>query len=127
MPISDSFDNAKNFAIETAQYAAQKTKKLAAIAKLNLAIYAEEEKIKKAERELGVIFYRDYAVGAELDDAEYLHVCKKIEEAKELIAKLQEKIAALHEEDKAPCTDAPTAAEPEPEDAAAEPDAAPGE
>ena len=124
MPISDSFDNAKNFAIETAQYAAQKTKKLAAIAKYNLAIYAEEEKIKKAERELGGIFYRDYAVGAELDDAEYLPLCKKIDESKKLIAELQDKIEELRQESDGEPAAAP-AAEPEivPEPVCEEPEA----
>lgn len=115
MPITDSLDNAKNFAIETAQYAAQKAKTLAAIAKYNLAIYAEEEKIKKAERELGGIFYRDYAVGAELDDAEYLPLCKKIDDAKKLIAELQDKIAELREE----TDEQPAEAQPAEEPAAA--------
>ena len=122
MPISDSLDNAKNFAIETAQYAAQKTKTLASIAKCNLAVYAEEEKIKKAERELGGIFYRDYAVGAELDDAEYLPICKRIDESKKLIAELQDRIEALREETEGAQPEAAPEAVPE-----AAPEAAPAE
>ena len=72
MRFSENFEAAKNMAVEAAQTAAAKAKELAAIAKANISIYAEEDKVKKAEIELGKLYYRDYAVGEEMDSAEYL-------------------------------------------------------
>ena len=46
MGFNESFEAAKNFAVSAAQAAAQKAKVLAAIAKTNVSIYAEEDKIK---------------------------------------------------------------------------------
>ena len=70
MRFSENFEAAKNIAVEAAQTAAAKAKELAAVAKANISIYAEEDKVKKAEIELGKLYYRDYAVGEELDTAE---------------------------------------------------------
>lgn len=95
MSFTDNFENAKNIAREAAQTAAAKAKELAAIAKDNIAIYAEEDKVKKAEIELGKLYYRDYAVGEEPDTAEYLPWCQKIDESKKAIAELKDHIAAL--------------------------------
>ena len=67
MSFSENFEAAKNLAMEAAQTAAAKAKELAAVAKANISIYAEEDKVKKAEIELGKLYYRDYAVGEELD------------------------------------------------------------
>ena len=95
------FDNLSNLcekAGEAAQVAAKKTKKLAEIAKANVSIYAEEDKIKKAEAELGKLYYRDFAVGEEMDAAEYLPWCQKIDEAKQTIADLQDYIEELKAE-----------------------------
>ena len=82
MSFSENFEAAKNLAMEAAQTAAAKAKELAAVAKANISIYAEEDKVKKAEIELGKLYYRDYAVGEELDSAEYLPWCQKIDESK---------------------------------------------
>ena len=49
MRFSENFEAAKNMAVEAAQTAAAKAKELAAIAKANISIYAEEDKVKKAE------------------------------------------------------------------------------
>ena len=68
MRFSENFEAAKNIAVEAAQTAAAKAKELAAVAKANISIYAEEDKVKKAEIELGKLYYRDYAVGEELKD-----------------------------------------------------------
>ena len=95
MRFSENFEAAKNMAVEAAQTAAAKAKELAAVAKANIAIYAEEDKIKKAEVELGKLYYRDYAVGEEMDSAEYLPWCQKIDESKQTIAALQDQIAQL--------------------------------
>ena len=89
MRFSENFEAAKNMAVEAAQTAAAKAKELAAVAKANISIYAEEDKVKKAEIELGKLYYRDYAVGEELDTAEYLPWCQKIDESKKAIAELR--------------------------------------
>ena len=85
MGFNESFEAAKSFAVNAAQTAVQKAKVLAAIAKTNVSIYAEEDKIRKAEAQLGKLYYRDYAVGEEMDSAEYLPWCQKIDESKKLI------------------------------------------
>ena len=99
MRFSENFEAAKNMAVEAAQTAAAKAKELAAVAKANIAIYAEEDKVKKAEIELGKLYYRDYAVGEELDTAEYLPWCQKIDESKKLIEELKDYIDSLKQED----------------------------
>ncbi len=110
MNLSENLENAKNLAVNAAQAAAKKAKELAAIAKANVAIYTEEDKVRKAERELGKLYYRDYAVGEEQDSAEYLPWCQKIDESKQVIAKLQDEIAQLRAQEAAeeaaepPCT-----------------------
>ena len=109
MSFSENFETAKNLAMEAAQTAAAKAKELAAVAKANISIYAEEDKVKKAEIELGKLYYRDYAVGEELDSAEYLPWCQKIDESKKAIADLKDYIASLRtEEEPAETEDAPT-------------------
>ena len=103
MRFSENFEAAKNMAVEAAQTAAAKAKELAAIAKANISIYAEEDKVKKAEIELGKLYYRDYAVGEEMDSAEYLPWCQKIDESKKAIAeakKYGEVIVAASSKDK---------------------------
>jgi hypothetical protein len=114
MNFSETYETAKAFAVETAQQAAKKTKQLAAIAKANLSIYAEDDKIKKAELQLGKLYYRDYAVGEEMDNAEYLPWCQKIDESKKLIAELKDYIDELKAEapEDVP-VDAPVEAAPE--------------
>lgn len=82
-------DDLKDTALLAAQQAAAKAKNLAAIAKANLAIVNEEGKIRKAQLELGKLFYRDYAVGAEMDSAEYLPWCEKINESNAVIEDLR--------------------------------------
>lgn len=84
-----NFDEWKDSAVSAAQSAAQKAKELATAAKANLSIMAEEAKIRKAQLELGKLFYRDYAVGAEMDSAEYLPWCRKIDESNAIISDLR--------------------------------------
>ncbi len=45
------------------------------------------------------LYYRDYAVGEELDTAEYLPWCQKIDESKKAIAELKDFIASLREDE----------------------------
>ena len=99
MRFSENFEAAKNMAVEAAQTAAAKAKELAAVAKANISIYAADDKVKKAEIELGKLYYRDSAVGEELDTAEYLPWCQKIDESKKTIAELKDFIASLREDE----------------------------
>lgn len=98
MALKESFENFRDIASEAAQTAAKKTKKLAEIAKANLSIYSEEDKIKKAYAELGKLYYRDYVVGEELDEAEYLPWCQRIDESKQAVADLRDYIEILKTE-----------------------------
>ena len=97
MNLSENFESVKNFAMGAAQTATQKAKVLAAVAKANVSIYAEEDKIRKAEAQLGKLYYRDYAVSEEMDSAEYLPWCQKIDESKQLIEQLRAYISELKE------------------------------
>ena len=123
MNFSENLKNAKNFAIETALAAKDKATQLAAIAKANIAIYAEEDKIKKAQQQLGQLYYRDYAVGEEMDSAEYLPWCSKIDESNAIIAEQRDRIAELRARDAA----VDTAEEAVEETAEAEEETAPAE
>lgn len=98
MAFFDSIDSIREKAAEAAQTAAKKTKKLAEIAKANVSIYSEEDKIKKAQQELGKLYYRDYVVGEDMDEAEYLPWCQQIDEAKQTIADLRDYIDDLKAE-----------------------------
>ena len=92
MAFSDNFDAIKNYATNAAQAAAKKTKKLASIAKANIAILAEEDKVKKAQLELGKVYYKDFILNEEPDQAEYLPWCEKITASLKLIDDLKESI-----------------------------------
>lgn len=110
MNLTENFESVKKFAVDAAQTAAQKAKILAAVAKANVSIYAEEDKIRKAEAQLGKLYYRDYAVGEEMDTAEYLPWCQKIDESKKLIAELKDYIDDVKATDEVPA-EAPAASE----------------
>lgn len=97
--INETLETAKNIACEAAQVAADKAKELAGITKCKLDILAEQEKVRKAENELGKLCYRDYAVQEEADNAEYLPWLEKIDASKQLIAQLEEKIEKLRARD----------------------------
>ena len=85
----DGLDSLRDKAVEAAQFAARKTKKLAEIAKTNLAIHAEKDKIKKAQLELGKLYYRDHCQAGSRNEEEYLPWCKKIDECRQTIRDLR--------------------------------------
>lgn len=95
MSFNEYFETIKGMAVEGAQTAVKKTKQIASIAKANLAIRGEEEKIKKAQIELGKLYYKDYIVGEEPDAAEYTPWCEKISESKIAIEDLKITIEEL--------------------------------
>ena len=90
-----NFENIKEKAVDVAQTAAQKTKDLASIARAKLSILTEEDKIRKAQLEIGKLYYRDYVLGEEMDNAEYLPWCDKITESKAVIEDLKDMIDDL--------------------------------
>ena len=73
--------------------------KKAAIIGGKKALAAAEDKIRKAEAQLGKLYYRDYAVGEEMDSAEYLPWCQKIDESKKLIEELKDYIDSLKQDE----------------------------
>lgn len=85
----------KGMAVEGAQTAVKKTRQLASVAKANLAIRTEEEKIKKAQIELGKLYYKDYIVGQTPDPAVYTPWCERISESKIAIEDLKIAIEEL--------------------------------
>ena len=84
-----NLDELKNKALDVAQVAAQKTKDYAAIAKARMAIATEREHIRRAQQELGKLYYRDYVLEEEADTAEYLPWCDKITESRTTIEELK--------------------------------------
>ena len=98
MALSDNFETIKEFAAGAAQTAAKKTRQLATIAKDNLAIFAEEEKIKKAQQELGKLYYKDFVMEEEPDEAEYLPWCEKITQSRKTIEALRIEIEQMRAE-----------------------------
>ena len=98
MALSDNFETIKEFAAGAAQTAAKKTRQLATIAKDNLAIFAEEEKIKKAQQELGKLYYKDFVMEEEPDEAEYLPWCEKITQSRKTIEALRTEIEQMRAE-----------------------------
>lgn len=113
MAFTDNLEALKGYAANAAQSAAKKTKQLATIAKANLEIKSEEEKIKKAQIELGKVYYKDYILEEEPDEAEYLPWCDKISESLKLIDNLRTVIEMARAEEEASC-DEPVDAESEP-------------
>ena len=89
MTWSENLGALKSMATDAAQAVGKKTKELASAAKVSFAIRTEEEKIKKAQLELGKLYYRDFVVGEEPDAAEYLPWCEKITESKQTIEDLK--------------------------------------
>ena len=92
---NEIFDTVKEKVTQGAQAASQKTKDLTAIAKANDAIKNEESKIRKAETELGKLYYADYTVGSTPEGDAYTPWCEKITEAKAAIEEQKALIEAL--------------------------------
>ena len=91
------WNNIKEKATETAAAAAELAKNAAKTAKLNLQIAAEQDKIKKAQLELGKLCHQDYTAGGEGDLAAYLPWHQKIDESAAKIAQMREELRALRQ------------------------------
>lgn len=92
MAFSENLGALKEVAAGVAQTAAQKTRLVGMIAKNNLTILAEEDKIKKAQTELGKLYYKDFIMEEEPDEAEYLPWCDKITACRKNIESLKAEI-----------------------------------
>ena len=92
MAFSDRFESLKGFAASASQSAAKRSKKLATMAKANIAIQQEEVKVKKAQYELGKVFYKNFVSGEETDMSEYLPLCEKITTSLNIIEGLKAEI-----------------------------------
>lgn len=90
--MNEGFESILNALTGVAQSAVSKAKSLSSIAKSNVSILTEQEKLKKAYAELGKLYYRDYITGEEPDDAEYLPLCDNITELVKTIQTLRESI-----------------------------------
>ena len=92
---SKAFGNLANVFGDAAKATADKTKQMSEIAKLNLKIKTEEDKIKKAQAELGKLYYNDFEAGLPIESENYLPVCNQIRDAKEAIAQYRASIEEL--------------------------------
>ena len=95
MNFNVDFTNIKEKAANAAGTAKKKAAALAAIAKANVSVYAEEDKIRKAEAELGRLYYNDFVTGNGADTEAYLPICDRITESKNTIQDLKAAIAEL--------------------------------
>ncbi len=100
MSFQDNFEAFSGKVTEAAQLAAQKAKDLALIARAKVQILSEEDKIKKAQIELGRLSYRDFVAGAEPERGEYLPWYEKITESKKAIQELRTTIEAIRNSDR---------------------------
>lgn len=123
MAFSDRFESLKGFAANASQSAAKRSRKLATMAKANIAIQQEEVKVKKAQYELGKVFYKNFISGEDADMSEYLPLCEKITTSLNIIEGLKAEIEQAKAGDEAAVEEAP--AEEAPAEEAAE--AAPAE
>ena len=83
-----------------ADTAVSKTRTMASIGRVKLAISSEEDKLKKAYTELGRLFYRDYQAQAEADMTEYQPWCDRAADAREQIQRLTQELEQLKAEGK---------------------------
>ena len=121
MAFSDRFESLKGFAASASQSAAKRSKKLATMAKANIAIQQEEVKVKKAQYELGKVFYKNFVSGEETDMSEYLPLCEKITTSLNIIEGLKAEIEQAKAGDEPAVEEEAPAAEAPAEEAPAEP------
>ncbi len=86
--------------VSAADAAVSKTRTMASIGRVKLAISSEEDKLKKAYTEMGRLFYRDYQAQAEADMTEYQPWCDRAADAREQIQRLTRELEQLKAEGK---------------------------
>ena len=110
MAFSDNFEALRGFATNAAQSAAKRSKRLATMAKANVAIQQEEVKVRKAQLELGKVFYKNFVSGEEAGMDEYLPLCEKITASLKVIEGLKAEIEQAKSGAEAPAPEAPAEA-----------------
>ena len=110
MAFSDNIEALRGFATNAAQSAAKRSKRLATMAKANVAIQQEEVKVRKAQVELGKVVYKNFVAGEEADMAEYLPLCEKITASLKIIEGLKAEIEQAKSGAEAPAPEAPAEA-----------------
>lgn len=93
--LSKAFGSIANAVSDAAKTTADKAKQMTEIAKLNLKISAEEDKIKKAQMQLGEAYYNDFEAGLPIEGENFLSLCEQIRLAKEAIADYRTAVEAL--------------------------------
>ncbi|HHV59915.1 MAG TPA: zinc ribbon domain-containing protein [Clostridiaceae bacterium] len=88
------FDNLSKKVSNTAKSAAKKSSNLVEIAKLNMNISSEEDKINKLYAEIGKIAYSSYSAGKEVPE-EYKTQCESIKTCLDNIKNFKKQIMAL--------------------------------
>ncbi len=83
-----------------ADTAVSKTRTMASIGRVKLAISSEEDKLKKSYIEMGRLFYRDYQAQAEADMTEYQPWCDRAADARAQIQRLTQELELLKAEGK---------------------------
>lgn len=89
------FDELKEKAMDLAQTGMAKSKQLAEIAKLNMAIVSEEETVRKLYIEIGKLYYAERGMAP---DPAYAALCEKITAAKTTVEESRVRIAELKTE-----------------------------
>lgn len=93
--LKKAFGVVSNKVGDAAKTTADKAKLMTEIAKLNVKITAEEDKIKKAQAALGKQYYNDFEAGLPMEAETYLPMCDEIKASKDLIAEYRAKIEDL--------------------------------
>ena len=97
--LKSSMNTAAAAATAATETAVEKTKTLAAMGRVKVAIVAEEDKLKKAYIDLGKLFFQDYKEETEQNMDAYLPFCVKAEDALAQIQRLNEELEKLKAED----------------------------
>lgn len=86
---------------DVSKKAGAQAKVVTEIAKLNIKITQEEDKIRKAQTELGKLYYNDFEAGLPIEAETYLPLCNEIKAAKDAIAQHRAAIEELKKQPEA--------------------------
>ncbi len=86
---------------DVSKKAGAQAKIMTEIAKLNIKISQEEDKIRKAQTELGKLYYNDFEAGLPIEAETYLPLCNEIKASKEAIAAHREAVEELKKQPEA--------------------------
>lgn len=90
MPILNNLNKIARAVGDGARTAAKKSEEIVELAKVKMAIAAEEDKIHDAYEAMGQIVFDKYQ-GSEISETELTDLCKRVEELKAKIESLKQK------------------------------------